>query len=397
MRILTVSHSYPRRPGDVPGAFIERMLLALEERGHDVRVIVPADQGVGGTASVSGIPVRRMRYAPARLETLAYRGNLKEQSNVSRGAILSMSMVTSLALGVYREAGAHGSDLVHAHWWIPGGVAAWLARQFGAPPYVVTLHGTDVHMLSRSGLFRAVGRSVLHGARRVTTVSRFLAVKVAAITGLPLEAIDVQPMPAAVERYTATSTGGAGLVTVGRLTQQKRIHLALEAVAMLRTDGVDIPFRIIGDGPERDSLVACARSLGVDDLVEFTGTVDPPEVSRLLGNADACVFPAEWEGLGLGAAEALMAGIPVIATTDGGGILDIVGGEEGSAGGGLVVPPRATEIADAVRAILADPAARDHARAAGASLRERLTARTVAGRFEALYQAALSENQASHA
>jgi glycosyltransferase involved in cell wall biosynthesis len=98
---------------------------------------------------------------------------------------------------------------------------------------------------------------------------------------------------------------------------------------------------------------------------------------------DVCVMPAEREGLGLAAIEALIAGVPVIVTEDGGGLLDIVG--EGDYG--KVVPARHPEaLADAVGGFLDNPLAREAAAAAGKEWRTALDPDVVAQSFEVIYE-----------
>src|SRR5947209_12112898 len=100
--------------------------------------------------------------------------------------------------------------------------------------------------------------------------------------------------------------GGGGIVTVGRLSAQKRIPWLLEAVAQLRATGRGLPLTIVGDGPERPALERRAAELGVADSVRFLGEVPPARIPDVLGDADVFAFPAIGEGLGLAAAEALM-------------------------------------------------------------------------------------------
>jgi len=69
VRIVCVTHAYPRWDGDIPGAFVERLVLAQARRGHTVAVVAPADVGRGGREVRHGVMVERVRYAPARFET----------------------------------------------------------------------------------------------------------------------------------------------------------------------------------------------------------------------------------------------------------------------------------------------------------------------------------------
>ena len=224
----------------------------------------------------------------------------------------------------------------------------------------------DVVLLERSAAARLLARRVLRGAAAVTAVSSDLADRAARATGLDRERIVVQPMPIAAAQFTRTSGGGGGVVTVGRLMPRKRLDLLLEALARLRAAGRTLPLKIVGDGPERQRL----------------GEVPPTRIPEAIGDADVFAFPALGEGFGLAAAEALLLGVPVVASRDGGGVRDIVP----ESGAGRLVTPDPPEIARAIEQLLCDPDARRLAAAAGAALRRRLDPAAVAERFEALYR-----------
>ncbi|HTS87821.1 MAG TPA: glycosyltransferase [Gemmatimonadales bacterium] len=386
MRVVFLTHNFPRFAGDVSGAFLATLAGALTARGHGVTVIAPADGGEIGAPLLGGIAVRRVRYAMARHETLAYRGSMAETARTPGGAWRALSLVRALRRAARAEV-ARGADLIHAHWWVPAGLAAP-----SSVPLVVTVHGTDAALLGRSSLARGLARPLFRRATVVTAVSRSAADQIARATGTVVGARHIQPMPvdtslfepAEVGQQGRGSAGGGGLVVVARLTQQKRVDLALEAVALLPEVR---PFlTIIGDGPERHPLEALRDRLGLRDAVRFLGSVPPPRVAEVLRTADLAVFPARNEGFGLGAAEALMAGVPVVACQDGGGVLEVVP----AGGAGRQVPPRADAMAEAITALLADPAARVSAEEEGQRWRERLRPERVAEICEGWYHEALS-------
>src|SRR5205807_1785609 len=316
LNVACLTHAYPRWDGDVAGAFIERLVLALQARGHGVHVVAPADAGVGGEELRHQTPVTRVRYAPARWETLAYRGTMVAAARSPAGLLWAASLVQRQARVLARLWRDERLDVVHAHWWIPAGVSAWLAGR----PYVVTLHGTDVALLERSRAARLVGQRVLHGAAAVTAVSSYLADRAARAAQLEPGRVLVQLMPLDTLVLTRTRLGG--------------------------------------------------------------------EVPAAVGDADVFVFPAVGEGLGLVAAEALLLGVPVVATRDGGGVTDIVP----ETGAGRLVSPDAREIARAIEQLTSNPESRRLAAAAGVALRRRFDPAVVAQRFEALY----SEVAAQH-
>jgi len=383
MHIVCLAHSYPRFEGDVAGTFVEQLNLGLRARGHDVKVIAPSERGAGTRERTAGISVSRVRYAPARLETLAYHGDMQERARSPFGRLAAASLMVAQASEIGHLNQVSRVDVVHAHWWVPGGVSAWLARLVRKPRYVVTLHGSDVRLLDRSASARWLARRVLRGAAAVTAVSSYLADRAARIAGIAPDRILVQPMPVPVDRFDRQSLGGGGIVTIGRLTEQKNVDDVLEAVARLRQQGVDTHLHIIGDGPRRQALEYRARGLGVEDIVWFKGAVAPDEIPATVGDADVMVFPAIAEGLGLVAAEALLMGVPVVATQAGGGVTDIVP----PTGAGRLVPPHdPAALAHAIRELLETPGSLYLAEQAGDSLRKRIAPDVVAKVFEKVYE-----------
>jgi glycosyltransferase involved in cell wall biosynthesis len=387
VHVVFVTHAYPRWDGDIAGTFIERLAVALHALGHEVTVLAPADRGRGGPERRRGIDILWVRYAPAERETLAYRGTMVEDAAAWGGKLAAASMVLSLARPIRRMAGRAAADIVHAHWWVPSGMAAWLSRSASNCPYLVTLHGTDVRVLDTSTVARAIARRVLRRAGAITAVSSYLAERAGSAVGIPSGNIMVQPMPADLVRFRHQSEGGGGVVTVGRLVGQKRIDVILEAVARLRRQGRSVPLTIIGDGPLRGALEEHAVRLGLAETTRFLGEVEPSDLSQAIGNADVFAFTAEAEGLGLAAAEAFMLGIPVVATESGGGVKDIVPPD---GAGRIVSGGDPAGFAEAIAELLDEPMARAQAVEAGERIRGRFDPNAVAERFSTLYDEVLA-------
>ena len=104
------------------------------------------------------------------------------------------------------------------------------------------------------------------------------------------------------------------LISIGRLTPRRRIDTVICALAALRKSGMDINLTIIGDGPERGPLEALARSLRVNDGVDFMGAVyDEVATATALFKADLMVSPGP---IGLPAVHAHSLGCPVLTVAD---------------------------------------------------------------------------------
>jgi glycosyltransferase involved in cell wall biosynthesis len=378
VRVVFLTHNYPRWAGDVSGAFLATLAGGLARRGIDVRVVAPSDEGRGGEDELDGIAVRRVRYASARAETLAYRGTMQAALRAPSGIRALAGLWRALRRAAAEEAKA-GADLFHAHWWVPAGMAVPKGARS-----VLTVHGTDAALLRRSRIARTLARPVFQRATVVTTVSRELANWVQAGAGRFVDPSHIQPMPVD-SRNRVWSAGGGGAIVVSRLTAQKRVSLAIETVAFLASCGHEMPLTIVGDGPERAALERLVAKLGITSFVRFTGAVPLEEVPNYLGRADLMIFPAQGEGFGLVAAEALMAGVPVVACWDGGGVLDVVPPN----GAGRLTLPAPEAMGDAILGLLLEPDHRDMARLVGESWRARLAPDQVAEICEAWYREAL--------
>ena len=378
MRIVFLTHNFPRWPGDVSGAFLASLGSALVERGHDVRVIAPADEGKTGRMKFDGMSVRRVRYATPERVTIAYRGTMTSAVKTVRGFRTFVGLVKAMRSAA-REEMASG-DVLHAHWWVPGGMAA--------PPesrYVLTIHGTDAALLTRSMVARALARPIIHRAKVVTTVSSALAGIIKTRGAREILPHKIQPMPAAGSNLRPAAQSGTGLVVVSRLTSQKRVDLALEAAGILRDQGRALPLLIIGDGPEREHLERKCRTLALDEFVRFEGAVAPDKIGPLLSGRAVMLFPAREEGFGLVAAEAFMTGLSVVACSDGGGVLDVVP----SAGGGRIVAADPEALAQAALELIDRPTRLAEASELGEEWRRRLMPSVVAAQCEEWYREAL--------
>jgi glycosyltransferase involved in cell wall biosynthesis len=144
---------------------------------------------------------------------------------------------------------------------------------------------------------------------------------------------------------------GTDLVVVSRLMSHKRISLLLEVVAYLHAQGQPVTCRIIGDGPERDDLLAQAQAENIDWAIDFRHDVrEQKEVYSLLKAAKVFVLPSTREGFGIAVLEALACGIPVVTTSDHDNLAQYLAERSSK---GVVCDPTVPAIADAVQKLLA--------------------------------------------
>lgn len=383
MRVLFLTHSFPRYTGDAAGSFILRLASALVDADVAVRVVTPSAPGLIAEERMGRVEVVRFRYAPRRFETLAYTGNMASQVVESwrARAALGGFLLGELAVAI-RHVRAFAPDLIHAHWWFPNALVGDLTRRITRTPMVTTFHGTDIRMARAYPASRGTFRGVVRRSAAVTAVSRWLADEARDMSGvMPI----VAPMP--VDTASLTPARGtvrtSRLLFVGRLTVQKGVDLLLHALAGLPTEiGLDV----VGDGDERARLESLAQSLGISDRISWHGARPGHALAAYYRAAAAVVVPSLDEGLGLVAVEAQLCETPVVALASG-GLTDVI---EDGVTGILVHQREPARLAAAVISLLARP---DRGAALGRAGREwalsRFDPAVVARRYMDIYQDAL--------
>lgn len=123
------------------------------------------------------------------------------------------------------------------------------------------------------------------------------------------------------------------VLMVGALTERKGHGSLFSAAYLLQERNVRLRYVICGEGSLRASLEAQVRTLGLQNVIRFTGFTS--EVTDYLAAADIFVHVPLWEGLGVAVIEALAAGLPVVASRVG-GIPELIDDQVT----GLLVPPQ---------------------------------------------------------
>jgi glycosyltransferase involved in cell wall biosynthesis len=350
MRVLHVTSTYPRSGADPTGGFLVDLVVAEASCGAGIEawVVAPHDAGLAADAIVGNIGVHRFRYGPERFEVLAYRGGLLSAARRPSRLVMVPAYLVGLVLATATQARRRRVDLIHAHWWFPGGLAALVAGRLLGLPYVVTLHGSDVTLAHQRGL-RWLARTVARRAAAVTAVSAALASEAAGVLGLAPERIAVIPMP--VPPPVDADTPPPHLppppplrvLAVGRLVVEKGFDVLVAAAVQLRAAGVDVDVEIVGAGPEEANL----RRLGTDlgPHLVLPGALARKELHQRMRAVHVVAIPSRREGLGLAAVEALALGRPVVASRVGGLIETVADPLDGV----LVEPDDPVALATALR------------------------------------------------
>jgi glycosyltransferase involved in cell wall biosynthesis len=387
LRILIVTHNYPRYPGDPAGAFVARIAEGVAGHGHSVKVLAPHAPGLQQREDAGGVSIYRFRYAPEAFERVAYTGDLHQGTLRSPLTALAFpGFLLAFAAAVRRLSHQFRPDLIHAHWWFPSG---WLSSRHDAP-YIVTCHGSDVRLLERGAMVRRAAAKVLQRAARVTTVSHFLEQDLGRLLPELRSEVVVTPMPVDIAAFqqgmSEAKVEPPRILYAGNLVASKGVDRLLEAAARLSEAGVPYQLKILGQGPAQHALQSLAKRLGIEERVTWSGFVPQARMPYEYGASTVTVLPTrgQAEGLGLTLVEALLAGAAVVGTRAG-GIPEVVRHEET----GLLALEEPADLAQQIHRLLADPPLRARLTQTGRELvLQTYSPQAAIGRFLELYHAA---------
>jgi glycosyltransferase involved in cell wall biosynthesis len=197
-----------------------------------------------------------------------------------------------------------------------------------------------------------------------------------------LNGLDIDPAP----EGQATSFKRVYIACVAHLHEHKGQDVLLRAFKELGDFHSGLELDLVGDGPFRGELEALASELGIRERVNFRGRVSRETALEFMRGARAVCLPSRRETFGLVVAEAMLLGVPVVATTVG-GIPEIVRHEID----GLLVPPDdPRRLGEALQRVLTDEPLRERlTEAGGRRARESFSAARFAADYRRMFSTLL--------
>lgn len=317
-RLLVLTSTFPRWEGDSEPAFVFELCRRLGA-DFDISVLAPHAPGAKTRETMNGLKVERFHYFFERLERLANRGGI--MANLRRqplNYLLVPFFMAGQLLAAIRLLRQRNIDLIHAHWLIPQGLLAVLARAFSRrkPAILCTSHGSDIAAL-RGRLFNALQRFTLRHADAVTIVSNAMRQRVLGLGARP-EKISVISMGVDARGLfapdCAISRSHDEILYVGRLVPEKGIELLIRSFPAIAAQAPQATLTVIGQGPMEASLRQLCQALGLADKVRFLGAVRNERLPDFFRRAALFALPSQAEGFGLVCAEAMACECPVVAT-----------------------------------------------------------------------------------
>ncbi|HSO25714.1 MAG TPA: glycosyltransferase family 4 protein [Methanobacteriaceae archaeon] len=336
MRIAMVGH-FPPHIGGI-SSYVYLLSKKLIENGDEVYVLTYPHEDV---QSLQGIHVESAS-AP----------NIKGL----RGLVFSINGTRKL-IQMVRE---YDINLIHAHYLSPPGLIGLMTSMFTGVPFCVTLHGSDVFLLSSNRVLRPIFKMILSHAIGVFVVSQAVREKVLEM-GIPdLEKkIKITWNGVDTDKFNPQNTGNLRkeleiesevpiILFVGNLVAQKGVKHLLRAKKLMKEDAKVV---IVGGGPLLQDLKGMAEYEGMEDVL-FPGPRS--DVDRLIPDADVMVLPSISESFGIALLEGMASGKPVVATNVG-GIPELVNDDVGI----MVEPEDPVALAEALDKMIKNPEMRE--------------------------------------
>ncbi|NLP36411.1 MAG: glycosyltransferase family 4 protein [Firmicutes bacterium] len=346
------SWEYPPRVVGGLARHVHELSVALQAGGTQVDVITVDENPVSPeTEIVQGVRVWRTRPY-----------HLTPRDFISGILQMNLAMLEK-ALSLFLQ--GYDYDVIHAHDWLVA-YAARAVKHAVKRPLVATIHATEYGR--NRGLHTDEQRYIsdvewwlTYEAWKVICCSQYMFHELKRIFQLPTDKIAIIPNGVEPEQFRLKRSESKIrdryaapeekiIFFVGRLVQEKGIHLLLEAAPKILAAEPKAKFIIAGKGPALENLRWQARKSGLEKSFYFTGYIDDLTRNALYQAAAVAVFPSLYEPFGIVALEAMAANVPVVVS-DTGGLAEIV---EHGVNGLKCYPGNAESLADQIITLLKD-------------------------------------------
>ncbi|MBS0558356.1 MAG: glycosyltransferase [Proteobacteria bacterium] len=352
--------------------FIVREMHALAARGAELAILSLKPHSEKIVQERAAVLLDRTRHPRGTLRSvLALFGLALRRPRATLGffailvrglwrqpAVLAKSVVAlARAAGQLRWIREFAPDLVHAPWATYPATVAWFLGRVLDKPFTFTGRAHDIfvedHMLA--GKLAHAALAVTITRNNVRHLARWMPTSRAITMPVVHSALELDEIA-----FHAGPRVAHSLLAVGRLDPIKGFDVLLPALAELRRRGVAFDCAIIGEGAQYARLIAQRDALGLADVVELAGAKPNTDVRRAMATATLMVMPCvvtpdgNADGIPNVLTEAMASGLPVLSTRVS-GIPELV---EDGVSGRLVAPNDPHALADAIAALLADPASR---------------------------------------
>lgn len=350
MKILFISDVYFPRVNGVSTS-IRTFMTQLRQQGHQVDLIAPDyEQGSEPETSVTRVAARTLYFDP-------------------EDRLMKYSAVLQLAPALKAE----GYDLLHIHTpFVAHYAGLKLARLLNIPcvetyhtffedylhhylPWIPQLMARAFARLVSKRQCNAVQAIVAPSQPMLNVLKKYGVQSMAAVipTGLEPSSFAAADEIAFKQKYGIPSERPV-LLYLGRVAFEKNIAFLLKMLQQLISRQPEVLLVIAGEGPAETSLRDLAKSLQLDNHIQFIGYLDRhTELNACYRSASIFVFASKSETQGLVLLEAMAQAVSVVAIAELGTASILIEGE-----GALIAPDNTAQFAEKVDYLLTQPAVR---------------------------------------
>jgi 1,2-diacylglycerol 3-alpha-glucosyltransferase len=377
MRIMVVTDQYESMVGGVPTVTRE-LARGLAERGHQIALVVPS-------------PGWRGRRATAEQVCVLYRGSVRWPWYEG----MRLGCLPASAAG--KLIASFAPDVAHIHSPVTLGVMARIGAGRRRVPVVYTNHYLPANVRASTAprartLDALFYRHVVGFSNKCSYVTAPTATALGLLrerglrvpsgvlsNGVDLEAYSPGLADVRIRHRYGLPAGRPLILSVGRLSPEKRTDVLLNAVARL---GPETQIAIAGVGPDEARLRSQAQRLGLAGKVRFLGFVPGSDLPGLYRLADVFAIASEAELQSLTTMEAMATGLPVVAV-DAYALGELV---RHGHNGFLARPGHAAEVAAYLDQLCSDPCLRATMSAASLRIISRHERQRWLDEWESLYR-----------
>lgn len=370
MRVAYMMSRFPT----LTETFVSNEILAVERQGVKVEiyplmrgrdeVVQPSAAQLAARANylpLFGIGVLASHVRFIRRRPRQYLTSLVHliRDNLGKRKLLVAALVVFLkAVHAANLMSQANIDHVHGHFARHAALAGLIITRLTGITYSFTAHGSDIHV-DRRMLCRKLGEAsfavAISDFNRIVMEDECGATARAKVKVLHCGVDTELFRPRVGDRES--SRGPLRILCVGTLHEVKgHVHL-ISACALLRDMGIDFSCRLVGRGPDEESIRRMIERLGLQDQVKLVGALPRDAVIEELHQANVLATPSvrsargQREGIPVALMEAMSCGLPVVASRLS-GIPELVADDQN---GLLVTPGDAQELAQALSRLAIDP------------------------------------------
>jgi len=377
LKILVLNHEYPPVGGG-GGKITQNLCEGLASQGYQIRIL---------TTHFKHLPL----YEKNEVELYRVKAH---RAQIFRASFQDMFLfICKSVLKGLRIIHSWKPDLIHAHFAVPAGAAAFLLSKMTGVPYILTIHGGDVPDAApekTAKWFKIVypfSKIIWKNAKKVIAVSDYVKELAQEKYNVPIQVIGnginlEKYAPSKFEQHTSPR-----IIFAGRLSPEKNPLAVVHSLSEIRDKNWECI--ILGDGVMMTDLRSLIHKKCLQDRIILKGWVTQGEVLQWMSESDILFMPSLMEGLPISGLQGLACGLAMVMSRTGGCVHLVREGENGF----LIEPGDIIGYTKAISELLTDPIKLLTFRKASARFASQFSIKAVVDAYDQVFRNLLSGSE----